>query len=106
MSTIEKRRTSKSEDMEVSNTEESRVSNTEQSKELNDAGLPPDVAALFEEFSGPKYDKLMRKMDLHLIPIVSPSCCVPILQDTNTLPKDCCAVPPGVSGQASYREPG
>ena len=36
----------------------------------DDGGLPPDVAALFAEFSGPKYKKLMRKMDLHIIPIV------------------------------------
>jgi hypothetical protein len=41
----------------------------------NDDGLPPDVAALMEEFSGPKYDRLMRKMDMHLIPIVSLSSC-------------------------------
>lgn len=47
------------------------MSHTEKSTVSNDDGLPPDVAALLEEFSGPKYDKLMRKMDLHLIPIVS-----------------------------------
>lgn len=64
---------SKTEDMEMSNTEDSRVSNAGESKESNDTGLPPDVAALLQEFSGPKYDKLMRKMDLHLIPIVGPS---------------------------------
>lgn len=33
--------------------------------------LPPDVAALFEEYEGAKHNKLMRKMDYHLIPIVS-----------------------------------
>ena len=33
--------------------------------------LPPDVAALFEEFKGAKHNRLMRKMDYHLIPIVS-----------------------------------
>ena len=37
----------------------------------NDDGLPPDVAALMQEFTGAKYNKLMRKLDLHLIPIVS-----------------------------------
>lgn len=68
MSTADEPNMSKTQDMEVSNTEESKVS--------NDAGLPPDVAALLEEFSGPKYDKLMRKMDLRLIPIVSSSRCI------------------------------
>lgn len=97
----EERSISKTEVMEVPNTEESRVSNIEESKELNDAGLPPDVAALLEEFSGPKYDKLMRKMDLHLIPIVSQFRCVSVLPDTNTSPEDCCAVPPRISGQVS-----
>lgn len=49
------------------------MSNTEKkSTSSNDDGLPPEVAALMEEFSGAKYNKLMRKMDLHLIPIVGP----------------------------------
>ncbi|KAH8892345.1 high-affinity nicotinic acid transporter [Thozetella sp. PMI_491] len=43
----------------------------EKATALNDDGLPPDVAALFKEFSGAKYRKLMRKMDLHLIPIIA-----------------------------------
>ncbi|OAQ89908.1 major facilitator superfamily transporter [Purpureocillium lilacinum] len=37
----------------------------------NDDGLPPDVAALMQEFTGAKYNKLMRKLDLHLIPIIA-----------------------------------
>lgn len=41
------------------------------SKMPNDASLPADVAALMEEFSGEKYNKLMRKLDMRLIPIVS-----------------------------------
>lgn len=76
MSTTGERKMSKTEEMEVSNTEDSRISNTAESKESSDAGLPPDVAALLQEFSGPKYDKLMRKMDLHLIPIVSSFRCI------------------------------
>lgn len=44
----------------------------------DDDGLPPDVAALMQEFTGAKYNKLMRKMDLHLIPIVSLSSCTHI----------------------------
>jgi hypothetical protein len=52
------------------------MSNTDEKPTLfNDDGLPPDVAALMKDFSGPKYDKLMRKMDLHLIPIVSFTSC-------------------------------
>lgn len=48
------------------------MSSTEKkSTSSNDDGLPPDVAALMEEFSGAKYNKLMRKMDMRLIPIVS-----------------------------------
>jgi MFS family permease len=39
--------------------------------EFNADGLPPDVAALFAEYSGEKYRKLMRKMDLRLIPIIA-----------------------------------
>lgn len=38
---------------------------------INDDGMPPDVAAIMEQFSGDKYKRLMRKLDLHLIPIVS-----------------------------------
>ncbi|KAI5456051.1 major facilitator superfamily domain-containing protein [Mariannaea sp. PMI_226] len=37
----------------------------------DDGNLPPEVAALFQEFSGAKYRKLMRKMDLHIIPIIA-----------------------------------
>lgn len=47
------------------------MSTTEKSASPTDGGLPPDVAAVFEEFSGAKYRKLMRKMDMRLIPIVS-----------------------------------
>jgi hypothetical protein len=46
-------------------------SRTEKPTMINDDGMPPDVAALMEQFSGDKYKKLMRKLDLHLIPIVS-----------------------------------
>lgn len=59
--------------MTPSKTEAVAMSHTEKSTVSNDDGLPPDVAALLQEFTGPKYDKLMRKMDLHLIPIVSSS---------------------------------
>lgn len=37
----------------------------------HDTGYPPDVAALMNEFTGAKYNKLMRKLDMRLIPIVS-----------------------------------
>ncbi|PKS06119.1 hypothetical protein jhhlp_007435 [Lomentospora prolificans] len=47
------------------------MSNVEKSTASSDGDVPPDVAALLEEFSGPKYDKLMRKLDLHLIPIIA-----------------------------------
>jgi hypothetical protein len=36
----------------------------------NDMGYPPEVAALMKEFTGAKYNKLMRKLDMRLIPIV------------------------------------
>ncbi|KEZ46290.1 hypothetical protein SAPIO_CDS1211 [Scedosporium apiospermum] len=57
--------------MTPSKTEAVAMSHTEKSTVSNDDGLPPDVAALLQEFTGPKYDKLMRKMDLHLIPIIA-----------------------------------
>lgn len=57
----------------MSNTDEKLASS-------GDEGLPPDVAALMEEFTGDKYNKLMRKMDLHLIPIVSLSGCAQIIR--------------------------
>jgi hypothetical protein len=37
----------------------------------NDMGYPAEVAALMNEFTGAKYNKLMRKLDMRLIPIVS-----------------------------------
>jgi hypothetical protein len=37
----------------------------------NDMGYPPEVAALMKDFTGAKYNKLMRKLDMRLIPIVS-----------------------------------
>jgi hypothetical protein len=40
----------------------------------SDGELPPDVSALFEEYKGDKHKKLMRKLDYHLIPIVSILC--------------------------------
>lgn len=46
-------------------------SRTEKPTMINDDGMPPDVAAIMEQFSGDKYKRLMRKLDLHLIPIVS-----------------------------------
>ncbi|KAG9256004.1 major facilitator superfamily domain-containing protein [Emericellopsis atlantica] len=36
-----------------------------------DMNYPPEVAALMKEFTGAKYTKLMRKLDMRLIPIVS-----------------------------------
>ncbi|KXX76424.1 High-affinity nicotinic acid transporter [Madurella mycetomatis] len=48
----------------MSNTDEKPASSS-------DDGLPPDVAALMEEFTGDKYNKLMRKMDMRLIPIIA-----------------------------------
>lgn len=37
----------------------------------DDSGYPPEVAALMQEFTGAKYNKLMRKLDMRLIPMVS-----------------------------------
>ncbi|KAL2214295.1 MFS general substrate transporter [Sarocladium strictum] len=37
----------------------------------NDMGYPPEVAALMKEFTGAKYNKLMRKLDMRLIPIIA-----------------------------------
>ncbi|KAL9563118.1 hypothetical protein ACKAV7_012860 [Fusarium commune] len=36
-----------------------------------DMDYPPEVAALMKEFSGARYTKLMRKLDLRLIPIIA-----------------------------------
>ncbi|KAL2111023.1 hypothetical protein VUR80DRAFT_380 [Thermomyces stellatus] len=48
------------------------MSNAEKtSTSSNDGNLPPDVAALIQEFSGAKYNKLMRKLDMRLIPIIA-----------------------------------
>ena len=46
-------------------------------------GLPPDVAQLFAEYAGAKEKKLLRKMDLHLIPIVSPARYFKLLVELN-----------------------
>ncbi|KAK7224852.1 hypothetical protein V2G26_012855 [Clonostachys chloroleuca] len=46
-------------------------SRTEKPTMINDDGMPPDVAAIMEQFSGDKYKRLMRKLDLHLIPIIA-----------------------------------
>lgn len=47
------------------------MATTKESVSGHDAHLPADVAALMEEFSGEKYNKLMRKLDMRLVPIVS-----------------------------------
>ncbi|SPO07760.1 related to MFS nicotinic acid transporter Tna1 [Cephalotrichum gorgonifer] len=47
------------------------MSNTEKVAVSSDSDLPPDVVTLLNDFSGPKYNKLMRKLDLHLIPIIA-----------------------------------
>ncbi|WKT49653.1 MFS transporter superfamily [Fusarium oxysporum f. sp. vasinfectum] len=36
-----------------------------------DMNYPPEVAALMKEFSGARYNKLMRKLDLRLIPMIA-----------------------------------
>ncbi|TVY65202.1 putative transporter [Fusarium oxysporum f. sp. cubense] len=36
-----------------------------------DMNYPPEVAALMREFSGARYNKLMRKLDLRLIPMIA-----------------------------------
>ncbi|CAG9986789.1 unnamed protein product [Clonostachys byssicola] len=46
-------------------------SRTEKPTIINDDGMPPDVAAIMKQFSGDKYKRLMRKLDLHLIPIIA-----------------------------------
>lgn len=58
--------------MSPAKAEAATMSNAEKtSTSSNDGNLPPDVAALIQEFSGAKYNKLMRKLDMRLIPIVS-----------------------------------
>lgn len=47
------------------------ISEREKPMETTESDLPPEVAALMKEFSGAKGKKLMRKLDLRLIPIVS-----------------------------------
>jgi hypothetical protein len=56
----------------VSSVDQGPMATTKESV-THDAGYPADVAALMNEFTGAKYNKLMRKLDLHLIPIVSVS---------------------------------
>lgn len=36
-----------------------------------EANYPPEIAALFEKFDEPRRKKLLRKMDYHLIPIIT-----------------------------------
>ena len=46
------------------------MSHTEKAPATADTELPAEVAAIFAEFTGAKYNKLMRKLDMRLIPIV------------------------------------
>lgn len=46
------------------------MSTTEKPQVVHDVEIDPEVAALLQEFTGAKYNKLMRKLDLHLVPIV------------------------------------
>ena len=57
--------------MTPTKTDTAITANTEKSSVSHDDGLPPDVAAILQEFTGAKYNKLMRKLDMRLIPIVS-----------------------------------
>lgn len=57
--------------MSVSKAAESAVEAEKGAVVTHDDGLPPDVAALMQEFSGARGRKLMRKLDMRLIPIVS-----------------------------------
>ncbi len=47
------------------------VATNEAPSKADDGGLPDDVAAAMAEFAGSNHTKLMRKLDRHLIPIVS-----------------------------------
>ena len=86
----------------VTKAEATTMSNTEKPRSSDEDGLPPDVAALMQEFSGAKYNKLMRKLDMRLIPIVSSPNYVWKFEMTVVLTRlfssDCCVISPCIPG--------
>ena len=92
--------------METTKAVESAVlAHDEKQMTRSDDGLPPEVAALMKEFTGAKYDKLMRKLDMRLIPIVSFHAVdsIDYWGDFDSV-SDCHFISPGVPGPVSCKQ--